>query len=786
MAKSSNPIDVYRRQQRKKQVQKNKSKRISARDTKVAETASLDEVKGEIKKLERKQENHNGHLDNKETRKLERLQKELKIVIAAEEDRKKAAVERAKQEWEDKKKRLKTREGVIELNQAKFKHAKASIYYDPVMNPFGAPPPGLAMIFHRRGGGRTMNPEEAFVPYELRDDSDAKSDADDGVINDAVIKSTISNEGNRKLANVNNAGHEHGIQVSNTMASVPPPPPPPPSGHKGEFYQKRAGVPPPPTRRARLPPPQSQSRSHQKIIEIQEESKKNNSQVRTQSQSGPPALPEPSEAVQRLNKKKSKLASSIMTDIWASTDEIAYDGDTLEGTGMGMCAKQNQNITPRENERAGRGGLKKKRRAEDTERFDPLCPAEEGYSEYRSKDQIERSTKRKKQATLSSELSGTTANETNKKKPCAWYYIDQSGTGQGPFKSEQMIGWKQAGFFPTETMVRDGEEGPFAQVGGVDLATGVTGDQGKTSDAKGIHKEHERSNIDSRIATLKGKKNEEYDQGVEDRIAAIRSRHKESSLMDGGTRTAIADQDEVADMRVQNHISDKNMESIKKSKAHSSMTEVEDSQSSLTSDANFEVSQYPVASKMNEADNSLPENYGVADDDVSVHPYESHESAYHIADAEAYPCGGGSEGDVREEKDAETPYPIDTAYPIEDEYAYPDTNAAYGMIGGGDDEIGSIPYYLPDDTEADDIFTNNCDTKKAVFDGDKAVVGFVPSNLRRTVNPKSKGRKVHKRRIIQKEVTSTSLNGVDSKGVTPSIAISDEYEVFMNEVNALK
>eukprot|EP01083_Nonionella_stella_P193865 715482_1 len=99
MAKSSNPIDVYRRQQRKKQVQKNKTKRISARDTKVAETASLDEVKGEIKKLERKQENHNGHLDNKETRKLERLRKELKIVIAAEEDRKKAAEERAKQEW---------------------------------------------------------------------------------------------------------------------------------------------------------------------------------------------------------------------------------------------------------------------------------------------------------------------------------------------------------------------------------------------------------------------------------------------------------------------------------------------------------------------------------------------------------------------------------------------------------------------------------------------------------------------------------------------------------------
>ena len=45
MAKSENPIDVYRRQQRKKEVKKNKSARIKARDAKVAATRSLEEVK---------------------------------------------------------------------------------------------------------------------------------------------------------------------------------------------------------------------------------------------------------------------------------------------------------------------------------------------------------------------------------------------------------------------------------------------------------------------------------------------------------------------------------------------------------------------------------------------------------------------------------------------------------------------------------------------------------------------------------------------------------------------
>ena len=45
MAKSENPIDSFRRQQRKKELKKNKTARIKARDAKVAATRSLDEVK---------------------------------------------------------------------------------------------------------------------------------------------------------------------------------------------------------------------------------------------------------------------------------------------------------------------------------------------------------------------------------------------------------------------------------------------------------------------------------------------------------------------------------------------------------------------------------------------------------------------------------------------------------------------------------------------------------------------------------------------------------------------
>ena len=92
MAKSSNPLDVHRRQQRKKELQKNKSKRLAIRDAKVAETKSAKSIQNEIQKLESKVEN-NYHLDYKEKQRLDRLKKELKIVEQAHEQRLKDAEE---------------------------------------------------------------------------------------------------------------------------------------------------------------------------------------------------------------------------------------------------------------------------------------------------------------------------------------------------------------------------------------------------------------------------------------------------------------------------------------------------------------------------------------------------------------------------------------------------------------------------------------------------------------------------------------------------------------------
>ena len=51
---SQNPMEAHRRKQQKKELQKNKEKRIRDRDERVKETKSVKEVKQEIATLERR------------------------------------------------------------------------------------------------------------------------------------------------------------------------------------------------------------------------------------------------------------------------------------------------------------------------------------------------------------------------------------------------------------------------------------------------------------------------------------------------------------------------------------------------------------------------------------------------------------------------------------------------------------------------------------------------------------------------------------------------------------
>ena len=267
MARSQNPIDVHRRQQRKKELQKNKTTRIQARDERVKQTKSVAEVKDAIQKLEKRK----ASLSHPEKQKLDRLYKELKLTKQAQEEKKSTQpLQQQKQQ------------PLTELDDP-----RKSVYWDEMLNPYGAPPPGKPRLYHRRGGGVTMDMTEAIVPGE------------EGEI---------------------------------VRAGVPPPQPPPrrdesqsyqqnrvSSHHEQQQQQKHNRVPPPPPRQAPPPPPPPPP------LPAKEEATKT-------STTSVPSLPPPSKAVKRLAKKRRKLDA----DIWASTEEVEYhkkhDQMDLEGT----------------------------------------------------------------------------------------------------------------------------------------------------------------------------------------------------------------------------------------------------------------------------------------------------------------------------------------------------------------------------------------------------------------------------------------------------------------------
>ena len=178
MGKSShNPTDVYRRAQKKKELRKNKSQRLKARDEKVVATQTVAGIAAEVQVLEQKQSNKNGYLDGIDTKKLERLRKELRMVREAAE----AEVKRREEEEERLKKMGKVREaeavrtdwqqqkrGIHPAEEYLKENPKTSVYYDVRMNRFGAAPPGKPLLFHLdEVGGVTMDYRRAMVPKRL-------------------------------------------------------------------------------------------------------------------------------------------------------------------------------------------------------------------------------------------------------------------------------------------------------------------------------------------------------------------------------------------------------------------------------------------------------------------------------------------------------------------------------------------------------------------------------------------------------------------------------------------
>ncbi|GFH57630.1 hypothetical protein CTEN210_14106 [Chaetoceros tenuissimus] len=789
----ANPLDDYKQQQRKKEKRKNKTKRISERDQKVAESTSLSSVQSDINKLETKKKNQNDHLDTKDTRKLERLRKELKIVIGAEEDRKKQREEKARLEWEERKQRMKTKEGVEELNQQKFKKAKASIYYDPVMNPYGAPPPGQPMLYHTKSGGKTLDINEAFIPYNLRDEND--EDSVQSEKHDNIIIEKGDDDGHSPEKGKQEEVIQYDFQklpIREVKEEKVPPPPPPPKPQR---------VPPP----ARIPEKHSVPKQEVPVIK---ESKP----------SGPPTLPKPSEAVQRLQRRKGKKRA-MMADIWASQEEINYEGEDLEGSGM-------------QTEEKDKYSFKKRKKMDREDVYDPLCPADEGYSDYRSKEQIQKSTTSKKKVT-----DGDKDHMENGKisvKKVQWYYIDQSAIVQGPFQSDQMIGWNSAGFFPSDTMVRNGDDGEFVELGTVDLATGESKQEitiqaqpeesveDRIAALKQSMQAQPEESVEDRIAALKQSMQAQPEESVEDRIAALKQSMQAQPEESVEDRIAALKQsmqaqpeesveDRIAALKqsmqaqpeesVEDRIAalkqsmqaqpeesvEDRIAALKQSMQAQPEESVEDRIAALKNqEINISREEAPPAYPMDDdeppaypMDDEAPPAYPMDDDEPPAYPMDDDEPPAYPMDDEAPPAYPMDDDKAPPaypvDEDDNVPYPTDVAYPV-DEYAYPNTDSAYETAEA--DNVA--PYYIPvADNNRNEQMEKN-ETKKAKFTGDKAVVGFVPANL--------KVRRTKSQKPVKKKKASTA-QAVQLKKVYKKLssgAVSDDYEKFMNEINSLK
>ncbi|KAI5474994.1 proline-rich family protein [Pseudohyphozyma bogoriensis] len=146
MAKKANPVDAHRKAQRKKEIKKNKEDRKKAKEvaTVKKDTRSLE---SDIRSLADAAQK--GPLSASDKAELASLRAELARINKAKNEYVEAHPEHRKFVFPDRKEASTSSadsggggNGLYDKN-GRLRHPERSVYYDPVFNPFGAPPPGM-------------------------------------------------------------------------------------------------------------------------------------------------------------------------------------------------------------------------------------------------------------------------------------------------------------------------------------------------------------------------------------------------------------------------------------------------------------------------------------------------------------------------------------------------------------------------------------------------------------------------------------------------------------------
>ncbi|KAG5716469.1 Protein saf1 [Termitomyces sp. T112] len=234
--KSLNPADSYRKAQRKKELKKNKAERSKARDLALVKKDTWD-LEDEIQKLEEAK-------DPKEQERLAELKAELekinrkKAEYVAEHPEHRRLVYRPRRKDGDAlpeeiilpKRKIFNKKGLP-------RHPERSIYYDPVMNPYGVAPPGMQYI------------ERAPLPGEVWTDEESSDDDDDIVMPEGPPPRQNEEDfdvDGIEMPDEPPPGHENQDPIPEPPPLPPLPPGPPPLPHPGMSAPGLPLRPPPP------------------------------------------------------------------------------------------------------------------------------------------------------------------------------------------------------------------------------------------------------------------------------------------------------------------------------------------------------------------------------------------------------------------------------------------------------------------------------------------------------------------------------------------------------------
>ncbi|KAI0639836.1 WW domain binding protein 11-domain-containing protein [Trametes polyzona] len=254
--KASNPADAYRKAQRKKELKKNKAERAKARDFALVKKDTRD-LEDEIEKLEALSEPSAA-----DKSRLAALKSELEKINKKKEEYVKEHPEQRKLVFRSRKPAESREEVKVESTAPKtrnlFKknglprHPERSIYYDPVYNPYGVPPPGMPYV------------ERALLPNEV--DSEAEEESDDDIVmpEGPPPEEEETDDSDDDIPMPEGPPPPKPGQQAPPLPPLPPGPPPqsigyappPPPGFSGAPSLPPGGLPaPPPLAGPLIPPP---------------------------------------------------------------------------------------------------------------------------------------------------------------------------------------------------------------------------------------------------------------------------------------------------------------------------------------------------------------------------------------------------------------------------------------------------------------------------------------------------------------------------------------------------